>query len=569
MKMNQIALSVIAAFALAACGSSGSSSKPTTGSTASTPSTNAPSTGTQTGGTTNNGGATNNGGTANNGGATNNGGAGTGGTTAGGTGTTTGGTTGTVATVSDHTAATKDIATVSASPFVGAKTVRKNNSNLELVNQNSTDVVSNSEVMGVGAPDKRLDTLVVAETKTASDKTAVVYLEDLDSYKDKSEKGVTKIANIYKADSGEVAKSTNGDNRGGDKGLTKTDTKGSVEGDAHTYHADRLNYTNNYKGKVFDESGKELFITDPTKVDPDVSHTRGGKNAEDTVAELYGHRTQVSNMDEDKKDYTKASTTNTPDADNNLPLLKARLENVQYGRVTSALDKQSLSNFKQGVDLGNDKLESYVGVYGGFGNKGTEDHYFYRGVNNTDKAELAALKAKGGKLTYEGHAVSYGLDNNYNGFGGVAGVNAPTAVATVARPEHGLVSGNHVAATLDLTSGKVDGSIFNKWWNGNTKAVQNVNLVTFNGDLADNGNISGTATNKTVTGALQDGVFVANVYGKDGAEMGGSVASNDKSASAWGAVFGAKQTKAEFPTPPAPPAPPTPSLTNSTNKTGG
>ena len=91
-------------------------------------------------------------------------------------------------------------------------------------------------------------------------------------------------------------------------------------------------------------------------------------------------------------------------------------------------------------------------AFGGYGEQGTEDNYFFRGVNNTSAAQVGALKdayfgseAAGGNLHYQGHAVTYNLPDDYK----LAG-NLPNALGA----EYALVSGTHVAADIDLASKK-------------------------------------------------------------------------------------------------------------------
>lgn len=261
------------------------------------------------------------------------------------------------------------------------------------------------------------------------------------------------------------------------------------------------------------------------------------------IAEVYGYRTFPAGANgytigEKPEDYKL----------NNLPLENKQLTKVQYGRVTSALSgHSSFDDFREGLPLDpTGKLETYVVSYGVFGQDGTEDHYFYRGIDSITPEQLKDLSAKtGGVLKYWGHAVSYGLDDKWDG--NPESNVAPTAIGntTVGR----FVSGNHAHAVVDLKSGDVHGSIYNAWYNqdvadearraGNTDpkaGLYAVDLVKFNGRLATNGNISGTSVYQK-DGST--GLFGANLYGSDASEIGGIVASDDKNKDKkWGAVFG-------------------------------
>lgn len=269
-----------------------------------------------------------------------------------------------------------------------------------------------------------------------------------------------------------------------------------------------------------------------------------------TVAEIYGVRTKAYGSFDKPFDVmdqpTENGVKNVPA--NNLPLVNHyagdRLKHVQYGRVSSALHgKDVLKSYKEGVLMQGDNIKTYVASFGEYGNKNTENHYFYRGLNNVGAKELELLKAdhKNGTLVYEGHAVAYGLDNNYSG-----NLPVPTALGN----NVGFISGNHARAEVNLATNGVIGSIYNKWFDGvnNPKDLVNVNLVEFNGTIGSNGNIAGTAIKKDDSST---GLFGATLFGK-GTEIGGTVASDNKDAKKWGAVFGGKLQ--ENPIPPVLPA---------------
>ncbi len=88
----------------------------------------------------------------------------------------------------------------------------------------------------------------------------------------------------------------------------------------------------------------------------------------------------------------------------------SELTRVQYGRVTSKLHGVFEKDLKDGKDVA--QYGTKVASFGGYGEQGTEDNYFFRGVNNTSAAQVGALKdayfgseAAGGSLHYQGHAV--------------------------------------------------------------------------------------------------------------------------------------------------------------------
>ena len=128
--------------------------------------------------------------------------------------------------------------------------------------------------------------------------------------------------------------------------------------------------------------------------------------------------------------------------------------------------------------------------------------------------------------------MTYNLPDDYK----LAG-NLPNALGA----EYALVSGTHVAADIDLASKNVTGNLYNVWTKTNT-ALQvdelNHELVKFNGTLANDGSIAGTATATAIKGN-PEGVLKASLYGDKAQELGGLVASKDTTNN-WGAAFGAK-----------------------------
>lgn len=281
----------------------------------------------------------------------------------------------------------------------------------------------------------------------------------------------------------------------------------------------QLNKVNGYENVA--EQNKGEGTVDPEK---------------NNVAEVYGYRTFAYEGQYDSK--VNDSKVN------NLPLENKRLQNVQYGRVTTNLNGHSnFDEFRKGVNLGSG-IDTYVVDYGKFGETGTEDHYFYRGINGISEKQLADLKTNtdNGILKYWGHAVSYNLKNDYDG--STVSADAPTAIGAVNSLK--FVSGNHAHAWIDLSRNHVEGSIYNTWFKEGTKPGQGtlvpVDLVKFKGTLGANGNIAGESE---LTYKDSKGVFGASLYGANAEEMGGVVASHDKTEKGkWGAVFGAISSSA-------------------------
>lgn len=185
-----------------------------------------------------------------------------------------------------------------------------------------------------------------------------------------------------------------------------------------------------------------------------------------------------------------------------------------------------------------------------------KNNYFFRGVNNTSAEQLSALPGYydttdfGGQLHYQGHAVTYNLDRDFKLEAGL-----PNALGA----EYALVSGTHVAADIDLASKNVTGNLYNVWKESNTQQQEkehNVKLATFEGNLANDGSIVGTATK---TDDSTKGTLKASLYGSKAQELGGAIASNDTTNN-WGASFGAKVQNPVYvaPTPTPTPTPATP-----------
>ena len=409
----------------------------------------------------------------------------------------------------------------------GAKFVKKTQSNLNVgegVDTNSKSSVSPTNMTVELHPS--LDTIVVAVPLNAdgsvNTKARQAYLEDFDFRgNEDNTTGKHTLNHIYKTNNGSTNVSTA---RTGGEASTKTDTKGNDTGLVYVYEAGRLNYTRKAEGKNVE----------------DQRDARTDARLTGSVAEVYGHRTFVSG-DSELKNIADGETTlaNAPftakDVNGNYTA-GSKLNYVQYGRVTSKLHAVKEADLKNGKDVA--QYGTKVASFGGYGENGTEDNYFYRGVNNTPySATLASdlkniyfgSEAAAGKLHYQGHAVTYNLDKDYEDKSGL-----PNALGA----EYALVSGTHVAADIDLASKNVTGNLYNRWTETNTQQQvkeHNVELANFAGTLANNGSISGSATKHD--GA--QGVLKASLYGAQAQELGGVIASND-TVNNWGASFGAK-----------------------------
>ena len=207
------------------------------------------------------------------------------------------------------------------------------------------------------------------------------------------------------------------------------------------------------------------------------------------------------------------------------------LKYVQYGRVTTQLD----------VDEG---VKGYADnfIRNPYAKKNTDDSvddYFYRGTNATTIEQMAALPSDQ-KATYQGHALMYGIDNDFHNAGKR---NLPNAFAG---KTDGLGLGNFVEATADFSTKRLQGNVYNEWLLDPTKSTTTRdNLVAFQGNIVGN-TVVGTADRAYLAGD-DKATFKASFFGEKAEELGGSfnsVKDADKYGSAygendWGGVFGA------------------------------
>ena len=228
---------------------------------------------------------------------------------------------------------------------------------------------------------------------------------------------------------------------------------------------------------------------------------------------------------------TAASTPGTKATQYSIGAVPMTLKYVQYGRVTTQLD----------VDEG---VKGYADnfIRNPYAKKNTDDSvddYFYRGTNATTIEQMAALPSDQ-KATYQGHALMYGIDNDFHNAGKR---NLPNAFAG---KTDGLGLGNFVEATADFSTKRLQGNVYNEWLLDPTKSTTTRdNLVAFQGNIVGN-TVVGTADRAYLAGD-DKATFKASFFGEKAEELGGSfnsVKDADKYGSAygendWGGVFGA------------------------------
>ena len=432
---------------------------------------------------------------------------------------------------------------------VGAKNVVKNSSNLTTNFSSATDSTSNTpELMNVQSPDKDLKTLVVGKAPDNKGTVKVAYLAGLENLsKAAPTDGKLTFEAAVKAKKDDKAKD---DKAKDDKAK---DDKATVS--VYTVQAGRKNYTENYGDG--DDPKSKLKVLNAKGEDASAGNELRKPKSDNTsiVGQMYGAK--ITNVKEDGEE-------------TNAPFTQKPYKNVQYGSLTSALHAQDISTLENG-----DEVDTKIAKYGYTGTPGTEDNYFYRlNENNMDVAGLKKLKNDNPNtvLKYDGHAVTYGIDNSWVGPAKPKANSVPTAIVAAEKaPELGLISGTHVTAKINLNTNVVEGNLYNKWYDGALKGDKDVRLVDFTGSMSENGNIAGTSHNNiNNTG----GLFGASLN-KEATEMGGVVSSNDHTAgNKWGAVFGAQLTGRETVVPaktgtPADPVKPAdePSINSSGNVT--
>ncbi|WGE32673.1 transferrin-binding protein-like solute binding protein [Actinobacillus genomosp. 2] len=461
---------------------------------------------------------------------------------------------------------------------VGHKLVKKTESNFVLKAgqvETSSKSTGNAENMALDLHPS-LDTVVVSipvdHNGNVIPNAPVGYLEDFDFRGNTDNtKGEHTLQHIYKTANGSTTgKKTNGEEIGQKRGVvatTKTSSMGEEQGKALVYQADRQNYIGaDEKVKVYNRTLDKNGVAKNGEGD-DVAYTAESfRDRATTVAEVYGHRTFVDGNSVTSAEKGEVALANAPfgkattNKDGSVTYTDVKLNHVQYGRVTSKLDKVQPEAVKVGKDVG--ATGTKVVSYGEYNQKGTENSYFYRGTNDTAynanltgdlaKAYFNADKAQG-NLTYQGHAVTYGFEHTAP----TAKVsNVPNALGTDQSIQ--LVSGTHAKANIDLATKSVTGNLYDVW-SVDGKEV-NQNIAAFNGSLNNAGVIAGTSTRLA---DKAEGSLNANLFGKNAEELGGALASKAVDANnSWGAAFGAKVQevlyKAPEVVPPAPAKPVTP-----------
>lgn len=245
------------------------------------------------------------------------------------------------------------------------------------------------------------------------------------------------------------------------------------------------------------------------------------------------------------------------DKGNLVEVTEAKLVNVQYGRLTTNIDRLA-DDPRDVVDEKTGKrgpLKLIPRPFEAQGTDGSVDIYFYRGTNETTLAEMNKVKAEangdeklGGRINYLGHALTYGVspiltkndtENTFlpNSFG-----NGDQVIQTI---------GNFVEATFDTANSTLKGNIYNFIndnaggvdKNGKATKFTRQNLIGFEGDVYGNTAIG------IANYAGETGNFRGSFFGQGAEELGGNITSvsnsNGYGEGKWGAVFGAERVTPE------------------------
>lgn len=313
----------------------------------------------------------------------------------------------------------------------------------------------------------------------------------------------------------------------------------AVDGNGTRIHVEKFKATNDKVAKNPVANGdRGAVVTEVGQNNQDVNEIlKLGK----TVANSYETRIFGKNYrdyEAGKEGFQK--TDNTYEARFNSKggltnLAPTKLHHVQYGRLTNNID----------VLANKTEKDEKVIVYRQFQQHGANnsvDTYFYRGTNKTTLEQMDAVKAKGGVITYNGHALTYGIGPKVGTEKVVLGI--PTAFGLASGE---ATIGNFVQAKYDIAKSRVDGSVYNfinKSVNSDADKVKNSDfikqdLVSFGGDVYGN-TVTGTATK---LGLGETGTFTGSFFGQDASELGGAISSIERSKGyaqpKWGAVFGA------------------------------
>lgn len=300
---------------------------------------------------------------------------------------------------------------------------------------------------------------------------------------------------------------------------------------------------------TYEVTGQESFVngvsnrvtqTDTSLASNDVRVFGKLYNTADEAAAGYFNSTQYRTKDAKGNDIALSGIGADGE---DFDVRELKLNNVQYGRVTGALDSLQKDELKGKsyivADFANKDFNS---TKDGNTSKNT-DVYFYRGLNETTLGQMAALN-NSGVYQYAGHALMYGIDNSYGGPTDDGNSNS------VAFGVSGNAVGNFVQAQYDSGLQTVNGSIYNVWDKGAEDGkFEAVDLVKFNGNVIGN-SVKGDSQ---LTYADSKGSFKGSFFGDKAQELGGALNSIDSATgygdSKWGGVFGAQQIT----TPVAPP----------------
>ncbi len=270
-------------------------------------------------------------------------------------------------------------------------------------------------------------------------------------------------------------------------------------------------------------------------------------------------------VDEKNEKVENSYSRGVIDANGDIEAEHTRLEFVQYGRISNNIDPVDPKGTFEKDGKGNKfKVAPFVKRNAKDKDSKAVNTYFYRGNHATTPEQMAKLPKKT-TYTYEGHAITYGLEHSVKanlGNGPVEKPKGPANLAGAFQIEKGKpvapakvydtnILGSFVEADLVVgtkTAAVKNGRIFDKFVakdhaTGKVVAKGDNNLVTFEAGVRGN-TFVGTAV-KVV--GQEKGRVSGSFFGAQAQEMGGTVnsivgtAKNGYGDAKWGASFGAKR----------------------------
>ncbi|MBR7059576.1 MAG: transferrin-binding protein-like solute binding protein, partial [Neisseriaceae bacterium] len=232
-----------------------------------------------------------------------------------------------------------------------------------------------------------------------------------------------------------------------------------------------------------------------------------------------------------------------------LVVIPTTLDHVQYGRISANLDPDKIKLL--GEYEGTQYYVSPLAEHDPLHANEAVDSYFYRGTGETTVAQMNALPSNA-QIDYQGHAIMFGLDNNFHG-NKVSGRVDPNALKIAKNDREGI--GNFVQAKFDVGAKTITGDVYNLWHftkdvpgKGSRNESLLDSLVEFKA-LVKGNTIIGDANltyDKESKGQIRGSFFGPNANEIGGAFSAVTTSENKVDGEVrWGGAFGAKKVTKE------------------------